>query len=260
MLRPSRHSSLRRSENGLRLRKPARNLRRLLSEAVREAIMQGDYPPGSPIGEAELAQRFGVSRGPVREALIQLEREYIIRSFPNRGCFVSTLSGEEFDEIVRLRSVLEPIALQHARERASPKDIAKIERRLQELELLAARCAQRRYIGKDYEFHVAIWEMSGQPLLTEVLKRISAPVFVFESIVEKRYVDAGYDTKADARAHRIILEYLKGKTDKNASVCVQHVLDLARTEKPIVCPTRTELATGRMKRGHGRVADPAPAK
>jgi DNA-binding GntR family transcriptional regulator len=248
MIRPRRHSAPRRSQNGLRVPKPARNLRGLLSKAVREAIMRGDYPPGSPIGEAELAQRFGVSRGPVREALIQLEREYLIRSFPNRGCFVSTLSGEEFDEIVRLRSVLEPIALEYARERALPNDIADVERRLQELELLAEGRAQRRYIGKDYEFHVAIWEMSGQPLLTEVLKRISAPVFVFESIVEKRYVDAGYDTKVDARAHRIILEYLKGKTDKSASACVQHVLDLARTEKPIVCPTRAELATGRRKR------------
>jgi len=120
--------------------------------------MRGDYPPGSPLGEVELAERFGVSRGPVREALIQLEREYLVKSFPNRGCFVTTLSEQEFDEIVRLRSVLEPIALQHARDRASSRDIADLRRRLRDLGRLAARRDQRAYIGKDYE------ETKGRPL------------------------------------------------------------------------------------------------
>jgi DNA-binding GntR family transcriptional regulator len=197
--------------------------------------MRGDYPPGSPLGEVELAQRFGVSRGPVREALIKLEREYLVRSFPNRGCFVTTLAEQEFDEIVRLRSILEPIALQHARERASSKDIVEMRRRLRELEHLAAKRDQRAYIGKDYEFHVAIWELSGQRLLAEVLKRISAPVFVFEAIIEKQYLDADYDTKADARAHRIIVDYLESKTDQDAHACLQPVLDVAmQAERPIV--------------------------
>ncbi|MGH7489600.1 MAG: GntR family transcriptional regulator [bacterium] len=213
----------------------ARNLRGLLTDTIREAIMRGDYPPGSPLGEVELAHRFGVSRGPVREALIKLERDYLVRSFPNRGCFVTTLAEQEFDEIVRLRSVLEPIALQHARERASPKDIVEMRRRLRELGQLAAKRDQRAFIGKDYEFHVAIWELSGQRLLTEILKRISAPVFVFEAIIEKRYLDAGYDAKADARAHRILVDYLARKTDKDAYASLQPVLDVAmHAEKPIV--------------------------
>jgi DNA-binding GntR family transcriptional regulator len=217
------------------LPRKTQNLRGLLTNRIREAIMRGDYLPGSPLGEVELAQRFGVSRGPVREALIKLEREYLVRSFPNRGCFVTTLAEQEFDEIVKLRSILEPIALQHARERASSKDIAEMRRRLRELEQLAAKRDQRAYIGKDYEFHVAIWEMSGQRLLTEVLMRISAPVFVFEAIIEKQYLDANYDTKADARAHRIIVDYLERKTAKDAHACLQPVLDVAmQAERPIV--------------------------
>ena len=201
--------------------------------------MRGDYPPGSPLGEVDLAQRFGVSRGPVREALIQLEREYLVRSFPNRGSFVTTLAEQEFDEIVTIRSVLEPIALRHARERASSKDIAAMRRRLRDMERLAARRDQRAYIGKDYEFHVAIWELSAQPLLTEVLKRVSTPVFVFEAIVEERYLNADYDCEADARAHRILVDYLEGKTDKDAQACLQPVLDVAlHAEKPIVLDHR----------------------
>jgi DNA-binding GntR family transcriptional regulator len=148
---------------------------------------------------------------------------------------VTTLAEQEFDEIVTIRSVLEPVALRHARERASSKDIAAMRRRLRDMERLAARRDQRTYIGKDYEFHVAIWELSGQPLLTEVLKRVSAPVFVFEAIMEKRYINANYDCEADAHAHRILVDYLEGKTDKDARACLQPVLDVAvHAEKPIV--------------------------
>ena len=178
--------------------------------------MRGEYPPGSPLGEVELAQRFGVSRGPVREALIQLEREYLVRFFPNRGCFVTTMAEQEFDEILMLRSVLEPIALNLARQRATPADLAKIRKLLRSLESVARRRDQREYVGKDYEFHVAIWELSGQALLTEVLKRISAPVFVFESMLEERYRRADYDVVADARAHRSLVEFLEGKTANDA--------------------------------------------
>jgi dGTP triphosphohydrolase len=86
---------------------------------------------------------------------------------------------------------------------------------------------------------VAIWELSGRPLLTEVLKRVTAPVFVFEAIVEERYRNAGYDTKADAHAHRIIIDYLAGKTDQDACACLQPVLDVAmHAEKPIVFDRR----------------------
>jgi DNA-binding GntR family transcriptional regulator len=197
--------------------------------------MRGDYPPGSPLGEVELAQRFGVSRGPVREALTHLERESLVRSFPNRGCFVTMLSEQDFDEIIMLRSVLEPIALQLAREKASSKDIAALRRRLADLERAAAKRDQRTFIRNDYELHVAIWELSGRPLLIEVLKRVAAPVFVFEAIVEERYRHADYDAKADAQAHRVLIDYVAGKTNQDAYACLQPVLDVAmRAEKPIV--------------------------
>ena len=197
--------------------------------------MQGDYLPGSPLGDVELARRFGVSRGPVREALTHLERESLVRSFPNRGCFVTKLSEQEFDEIIMLRSILEPVALELARATASAKDIAALRQRFRDFERVATMRDQRTFIRKDYELHVAIWELSGRPLLIEILKRVAAPVFVFEAIVEERYRRAGYDARADARAHRVLIDYVAGKTDQNAYKCLQPVLDIAmRAEKPIV--------------------------
>lgn len=216
-------------------RRPARNLRGVVTQGVREAIMAGEYPPGSPLGEIELAERFGVSRGPVREALIQLEHEYLVRSYPNRGFFVTTLTEQEFDERIQLRTVLEPIALSAARQRATAADLEVIRQHLDELEATAARGDQAAYVARDYEFHVAIWAVSGQPLLKEMLMQISAPVFVFESILADRYRRAAYDMAADARAHHGIVDYLMGKTEMDADCCLRPVLDLAmRAERPIV--------------------------
>lgn len=204
--------------------------------------MRGDYTPGSPLGEVELARRFRVSRGPVREALIQLEHEYLVKSIPNRGCFVTTLAEQEFDEILALRSVLEPIALRCARDRASATDIAAIRRQFRKLERAALSRDSGAYINRDYDFHVAIWELSGRSLLAQVLKHICSPVFVFESIVKDRYEHGGYDLLADARAHRVIVDYLAGQTSLDADACLQPVLDLAMyTEKPIVLSDRRRM-------------------
>lgn len=197
--------------------------------------MAGQYPPGSPLGEIELAARFGVSRGPVREALVRLEREYLVRSYPNRGFFVTALTEQEFDERLRLRSVLEPLALESARQRASAKDLESIRAQFRDLEATARKQDQAAYVAQDYEFHVAVWELSGQRLLKELLMQISAPVFVFEAIVADRYRSAEYDMIADARAHQIIVDYLLRKTEMTADCCLRPVLDLAmRAEKPIV--------------------------
>ena len=213
----------------------ARNLRGVVAQGVREAIMAGKYAPGSPLGETELAERFGVSRGPVREALVQLEREYLVRSHPNRGFFVTALTEREFDERLMLRSVLEPIALTNARQRATEVDLAVVRKHLRVLEAIAARGDQAAYVARDYELHLAIWEISGQPLLKEMLIQISAPVFVFESIIADRYHKAGYDVVADARAHQRIMDYLLGETDLDADCCLRPVLDLAmRAERSIV--------------------------
>jgi len=182
-----------------------------------------------------LAERFSVSRGPVREALVQLEQEYLVRSHPNRGFFVSVLTEREFDERIMLRSVLEPIALTSAKQRASAADLALIGKHLRKLESTAVSGDQAAYVACDYKFHLTIWEISGQPLLKELLMQISAPVFVFESIVADRYRRANYDVLADARAHQGIMDFLQGDSDGDANCCLRPVLDLAmRAERQVV--------------------------
>ena len=83
-------------------------------EGLRRAILAGEFAPGSQLRQDELAQRFGTSRIPVREALRQLEAEGLVSILPNRGATVSSLSLDEVLELMEIRIALECRALRMA--------------------------------------------------------------------------------------------------------------------------------------------------
>src|SRR5438105_268871 len=76
-------------------------------ERIRTAILAGELPAGTKLVEADLARSFGVSRGPIREALRELSREGLVVDLPRRGTFVCTLSQTDFLEVYAVREALE---------------------------------------------------------------------------------------------------------------------------------------------------------
>jgi DNA-binding GntR family transcriptional regulator len=95
--------------------------------ALRELILGGDLAPGVRLGEVELADRLGVSRTPVREALSRLAAEGIVEIQPNRGARVATWSVAELEGVFDLRSAIEPLLTAYAVPHAGPADIAELE-------------------------------------------------------------------------------------------------------------------------------------
>ena len=90
--------------------------------AVRELILHGELPPGARLGEVELAERLGVSRTPVREALSRLAAERLVEIVPNRGARVASWTVEEMEGVFDLRAALEPRLTAFAVPRAGPSD------------------------------------------------------------------------------------------------------------------------------------------
>jgi DNA-binding GntR family transcriptional regulator len=86
----------------------------LISDALREEIAQGSLRPGDPIQMRALAERFGVSAMPVREALRRLEAEGLVLFDKNKSITVTHLSADELEEVSTIRMELEPLALRHA--------------------------------------------------------------------------------------------------------------------------------------------------
>ena len=138
--------------------KPVRRLvRQSLSDGVadelRRSLIAGELADGSPIPEVHVATRLGVSRGPVREALIELERDGVVE-FDSRGrSLVRPLTEEDFEEIYQLRLALEPLAARLAAQRMTDDDRRGFEQRLQQLDRIKT---WEEFHAWDVEFHEAI--------------------------------------------------------------------------------------------------------
>lgn len=121
--------------------------------SLRLAIIKGQLPPGTHLLEAQLAEKLGVSRGPVREALLRLEREGLVVSQPYRGKFVANVSAQMIREIYSLRRVLECFAAELALDRLQPDQIEQL-RTLFERMMAAVNAGRfEEFADIDLEFH-----------------------------------------------------------------------------------------------------------
>ncbi len=105
-----------------------------IADQLRDDILEGRLAAGSRLLETELAERFGVSRGPIRDALNELARQGLARDLPRRGTFVSSLSDHDLDEVYVLRRAIEEAAVRLTIARATDADIAVMYERLVEAE------------------------------------------------------------------------------------------------------------------------------
>jgi DNA-binding GntR family transcriptional regulator len=105
-----------------------------IADQLRDEILEGRLAAGSRLLETDLAERFGVSRGPIRDALNELARQGLARDLPRRGTFVSSLSEHDLEEVYVLRRAIEEAAVRLAIARATDDDIAVMYQRLAEAE------------------------------------------------------------------------------------------------------------------------------
>jgi DNA-binding GntR family transcriptional regulator len=97
----------------LRLERP-QPLTELAFQRIREAIVVGEFKLGEQLSEAQLAQRMGISKTPVREALLRLKLEGLVEIHPQRGTFIFTLEPEQVGQLLRFRAMLETSALRES--------------------------------------------------------------------------------------------------------------------------------------------------
>ncbi|CAB3676170.1 GntR family transcriptional regulator [Achromobacter piechaudii] len=138
---------------------------------IQAAIVKGEIAPGSKISEPELARLYGVSRGPLREALHRLEGQKLLVRVPHAGARVVSLSRQELSELYEIRESLEGTACRLAAERMPPSEIAELREVLHAHERDAAFQAGVGYYQQegDYDFHYRIVKGSGNQMLFRML-------------------------------------------------------------------------------------------
>jgi DNA-binding GntR family transcriptional regulator len=145
----------------------------LIADALRADILRGALAPGQALRQEELAGRFGVSRLPVRDALLRLEGEGLVDVQPNRGAYVTALSADEVREIYHLRVLLEGDAIAHAVPRLTPAD----RRRIDAAHAAAAHSADGpEWADGDRDFHLALYGPAGRPRQLATIETLRATV------------------------------------------------------------------------------------
>jgi len=146
-------------------RVPKSTLRAQIAERLRTAILAGDIPPGAPLVETALSERFDVSRGPLREALRQLIEEGLVVTVPYTGTHVAPLSVDDVREIYSLRTALESFAFEQVWERRDSCFRAELRRRNEALMEAVDAGDDRASISAELDFHSFVYEASGHRLL-----------------------------------------------------------------------------------------------
>ena len=151
---------------------PQRTITEQVQGRLRDMILAGALVPGSRIDQAEVAQRFGVSAVPVREALARLQSSGLVRIVPHRGVFVESLSVEELIDIYHVREVLEEQAAKLAAPHLTSADIASledIERRMGEV---AESGGSDTFLDLNREFHFTIYRAGGRRYLLQIISQL----------------------------------------------------------------------------------------
>jgi len=145
---------------------------------LREMILAGDLPGGARIAELALVERLGVSRTPIRAALMRLEQEGLLEVLPNGGYAVRTFSERDVADAIELRGTVEGLAARLAAERGVAGVVLNEARAcLAEIDALLEQPALddegfTRYVRLNQRFHVLLAEMAGSAVLTRELERV----------------------------------------------------------------------------------------
>ena len=169
-----------------------RSIRYDVLSSLRAAILDGTLKAGAHLIEAELANQMGVSRGPIREALAELEEEGLVVKYAYKGTFVASFSARDVREIYSLRCLLEGYAARLAAVRIRPKDIERLESIINSMEEAADAGDLDMLVERDIQFHREICRLSGHSLLFATWSKLASRVRLFLTLADQVYFTPDY--------------------------------------------------------------------
>ena len=140
-----------------------------VAERLRVRIFAHELAPGSWLDEQALAQEYGISRTPLREALKVLVAEGLVMLRPRRGCYVTELSERDLDEIFPVMALLEGRCAALATQQAGADDLLRLAAIHEELEGHAKNGDTDRFFETNHDFHAAVQELAGNRWLSQLI-------------------------------------------------------------------------------------------
>lgn len=201
---------------------PKRSLAENVENRLREAIFEGELAPNERLREELLAEKLGVSRGPIREALSQLEREGLVIKLSTGRAVVARLSREDLDEVYSLRLVLEQLAVRQAARLASLSVLDQLQTTVDEIAAAVSRGITEQEAARlDIQFHDLIYRASNHKRLIEAWSMLKPQVHV---LLLCRYVTIDDFKNYIGPEHQAILNAIRTKDESRAVMMISEHL------------------------------------
>jgi len=188
-----------------------------IADSLRADILRGKLKSGQALKQDEIAAQFGISKIPVREALIQLKAEGLVNFYPNRGAFVSEISAAEADEIYVMRIALETAVLA----RAIPHlTVAHLKHAKEILDAIDQEENIAKWGELNWEFHATLYSPAALPRVMDTIRTLHSNIARYLVL----YLAGMAYQKKSQKEHRAILEACRhGDTEKAVAVLVDHL-------------------------------------
>lgn len=192
-------------------------LREKILEVIRDAIISGNMKAGSRISEPEMAERFGISRTPIREAFRQLESEGYLTVIPRKGAVIRSFTPKDVEEFYAVKSILEGYAARLACARLSDKEIDRLEAINNRLEELCQQNDTKHFFKVHNDFHALFIKAADNEKLREI----------HSSLVERfqrlRFTSLSLPGRMEisVQEHRKIIEAFRARDGVTAEMLVR---------------------------------------
>ncbi len=190
----------------------ANSLPGLVQAEIEQLILRGELAIGQRINESDLALRFGMSRGPIREALRALEESRLVRSEKNRGVFVREISVAEADEIYDVREVLDQLIGQRVAERVTSEQLRDMQAVVAAMDDATAVQDIKCYHALNLKFHDMLVEFAGNARLTEGYRLLTKGLLLFRL----RGLQDGGGFSVSNTEHKAVVEAIAARDSARA--------------------------------------------
>jgi DNA-binding GntR family transcriptional regulator len=215
-------------------------LREKILETIRDAILKGTLKPGERVSEPDLAERFGISRTPIREAFRQLESEGYLLVVPRKGAVVASLSERDIEEFYAIKIILEGFAAKMAAENLTEKDIERLESINERLQKMADEGDVKKFFRVHNEFHEIFIKAAGNDKLSEMINQL---VMKFKRLRLASLSQPGR-MEGSVEEHRNMIRAFKSHDGDRADGLVRHAATIG-AEALIESMIQSDLAEGK---------------
>lgn len=197
-------------------------LRDVVFNTLRQAILRGEFKPGERLMEIQLANKLGVSRTPIREAIRKLELEGLVLMIPRKGAEVADITEKSLRDVLEIRKALEELAVQLACDKITEEELTELEEAGEEFKKILKNSKDITEVAEaDVKFHDVIYMATDNQKLVHLLNKLREQMYRYR-------VEYLKNTEVHAqliKEHEEIVEHIKAREKKEATAVVCRHID-----------------------------------